>query len=221
MKIKNPTEAAKICIIWMHGLGSDASNMMTLASELPLTLPVRHVCLDAPVRPVTFNNHMQMRAWYDIVGFKAEDRDDKEGILQSTDAIHQVIEAQLAEGFCASQIFLAGFSQGGAMALVAGLHSKHAVGGIISLSAYLPLAAHIKTNLDRNTPIFIGSGLYDPVVLPAWTANSVQWLQVQGFNQVDVRHYPMEHTVCFEEVNEIANWLAIHASLTMQQVGGL
>lgn len=217
MKIKNPPEGAKHCVIWMHGLGSDADNMMTLASELPLTTPVRHVCLDAPVRPITFNNRMPMRAWYDIVGFKAEDRDDKEGILQSTDAIHQVIEMQLAEGFSASQIFLAGFSQGGAMALVAGLNAKHAVGGIISLSAYLPLASSIQSNLDRNTPIFIGSGLYDPVVLPSWTASSVQWLQAHGFNQVDVHHYPMEHTVCFEEVNEIANWLATRPSFTTSQ----
>jgi phospholipase/carboxylesterase len=214
MKIKNPTEDAAICIIWMHGLGSNAANMMALAEELPLTLPVRHVCIDAPVRPVTFNNHIPMRAWYDITGFKASDREDKSGILQSTAAIHDIIEAQLVEGFEPSQIILAGFSQGGAMALVAGLCSKHAIGGMVSLSAYLPLASIIKTNLNRETPIFVGSGLHDQVVIPAWTEASVQWLNAQGFSQVEVHKYPMEHTVCFEEVNEMANWLATHATST-------
>jgi len=214
MKIKNPKEEAVSCIIWMHGFGSNADNMMNLAEELPLTFPVRHVCLEAPVRPITFNNNMPIRAWYDIKGFNASDREDEVGILQSSGDIHEIIEAQLAEGFDASQIILAGFSQGGAMALVAGLFSKHAIGGIISLSAYLPIASTIKTNLGRETPIFVGSGFSDQVVLPAWTEASVNWLKIHGFSRVDVHKYPMEHTVCFEEVNEIANWLTIHARTT-------
>ena len=207
--IKEPDGPAQACVIWMHGLGADGNNMYTVAQELPLSLPVRHVCLNAPVRPVTFNQGMQMRAWYDITGFQASDREDKSGILESVALIEGVIEQQIAAGFSRKQIFLAGFSQGGAMALVAGLLSPEPIGGIISLSAYLPLAEIIDPKISQATPIFIAAGIYDQVVLPAWTLKSVQWLRTKGFNQVSVHHYPMEHTICFEELQEIANWFTL------------
>ena len=219
MRIKEPVEPAEACVIWMHGLGSEAANMLGLVEQLPLTLPVRHVCLDAPVRRVTINNGMKMRAWYDIVGMHLTDREDREGIEQSETWIGEVIHSQLAEGFSASRLFLAGFSQGGAMALYAGLRSTHALGGIISLSAYLPLASTVRPSLHAHTPIFIGAGLHDPVVLPAWTAEGVEWLRFKGFDRVEAHSYPIEHTVCFEEITEIANWLTINSPSTLTDAG--
>jgi phospholipase/carboxylesterase len=221
MKIKEASEPASICIIWMHGLGSDADNMRALAKELPITFPVRHVCLEAPVRPVTFNNHMPMRAWYDVTGFTLSDREDEEGIFRSVELIHAAIDAQLQLGFQEKQIFLAGFSQGGAMALIAGLCSSYALGGILSLSSYLPLSATLQATLPVSTPIFFGVGLHDQVVLPAWTSHAIAWLHAHGFERVQTHHYPMEHTVCFEEINEMASWLMIHTSSTMHHAGDL
>jgi phospholipase/carboxylesterase len=219
MKVKDAALPAQACVIWLHGLGSEGADMMGLAGELPLTLPVRHVCLDAPIRPVTFNNGMQMRAWYDIVGFSLSDREDREGIETSERLINEVIETQLAAGFTAQQIYLAGFSQGGAMALFAGVRSPHALGGLISLSAYLPLASTIAPALHLQTPIFVGAGMHDQVVLPAWTAHGVQWLQSQGYSRVEKYDYPIEHTVSFDEVHEIARWLTTHASTTIPTAG--
>lgn len=207
--IKEPQQKAQACVIWLHGLGADAQDMAGLATQLPVTVAIRHVFLDAPVRPVTINNRMPMRAWYDIVGAKLTDREDQEGILQSEAMICEVIEGQLAEGFISQQIFLAGFSQGGAMALFTGLQMTNPIAGVIALSSYLPLATLCKICLDKQTPIFAAGGLYDPVVLPAWTKQSVEILKNQGFHQVSWHEYPMEHAICAEEITDIAQWLNV------------
>ncbi len=205
--IKEPQQKAQACVIWMHGLGADAQDMAGLATQLPVTAAIRHVFLDAPVRPVTINNRMPMRAWYDIVGMKLTDREDRDGILQSEAMIRQVIDNQLAEGFTSQQIFLAGFSQGGAMALFAGVQMDKPMAGIIALSSYLPLSTLCKISLDNQTPIFAAAGLYDPVVLPAWTKQSMELLKNQGFQQIAWHEYPMEHAICAEEMKDIAQWL--------------
>lgn len=192
----------------MHGLGSDAKDMAGLAAQLPLTVPVRHVFMDAPVRPVTLNNKMSMRAWYDIVGMKLTDREDRDGILQSEGLIRQVIEQQCADGFLSHQIFLAGFSQGAAMALRTGLHATTPLAGVVALSGYLPLSGECKPALDLNTPIWIAAGKFDPVVLPGWTKHSCDWLLSQGFKQVQWHEYPMEHTLCMAEIQDLAIWLS-------------
>lgn len=217
MKVKNPIEPPQLCVIWMHGLGADGLNMMAMVDELPTSTPLRHICLDAPVRPVTLNQGMSMRAWYDITGLTASAREDEVGIRQSQMAINEIIDQQLAEGLQSTQIILAGFSQGGAKALYAGLNSRRALGGIISLSAYLPLAHTIAPELKPSTPIFIAYGIYDPVVLPVWSQQSGQWLKEKKFNQITIHQYPMEHTICYEEVTEIANWLSIRASTQYQK----
>jgi len=205
--IKDSQEKAQACVIWMHGLGADAQDMAGLAKELPLTVAVRHVFIDAPERPVTLNNNMRMRAWYDIIGLSLSDREDSEGILQSEEIIRNVIESQLADGFLSNQIFLAGFSQGGAMALYTGVHTKTPLAGIIALSAYLPLAAQCNVEEDKNTPVFIAGGQYDPVVSPAWTSLCAEWLRGKGYTQVSTHEYPMEHSICMEEVQDLAQWL--------------
>ena len=205
--VKEPQQNAQACVIWMHGLGADAQDMVGLATQLPLTVAVRHVFIDAPVRPVTLNNNMPMRAWYDILGLKLTDREDSEGIKQSEVLIRQVIDSQLAEGFVSEQIFLAGFSQGGAMALYTGLHTSMPLAGIISLSAYLPLASACKIALNHNTPMFMAGGLYDPLVLPVWTNQCIESLRSIGFQRIESHQYPMEHSICVEEVRDIAQWL--------------
>ncbi len=202
-----PTQKAKACVIWMHGLGANADDMAGLAKQLPLTTPVRHVALNAPVRPVTLNQGMPMPAWYDITGLSLTDREDKVGILDSEQRILEAVNTQIAEGFSPEAIYLAGFSQGGAMALFTALRTKMALGGVLALSAYLPLAAECQVQLDRTTPMFIASGSLDEVVLPAWTAKSTAWLREAGFNALTIKEYPMGHAVCIEEMQALTQWI--------------
>mgnify|MGYP000284662390 CR=1 FL=1 len=219
--VKEPQQQAQACVIWMHGLGADAQDMAGLAAQLPITVAIRHVFIDAPVRPVTINNYVPMRAWYDIVGMKLTDREDRDGILQSESMIRQVVDDQLAEGFSSEQIFLAGFSQGGAMALFTGLQMAMPLAGIIALSAYLPLAAVCNVALDNRTPIFVAGGQYDPVVLPAWTKQSVESLQCRGFKQITWHEYPMEHAICAEEVKDLARWLNMQVASCAHRGGDI
>ena len=206
--IKDPTLQAQACIIWMHGLGADANDMMGLAEQLSLTVAVRHIFINAPIRPVTLNNGMSMRAWYDIVGLKLTDRQDRDGILQSETMIRDAIDSQLADGFESTQIFLAGFSQGGAMSLFAGLRSPKPLGGIVALSSYLPLISDCTSILDKSTPMFIAGGRFDPIVLPAWTKQSYEWLVSQNFQRVAWHDYPMEHSICIQEIRDLASWFS-------------
>lgn len=205
--IKDPAQQAQGCVIWMHGLGADAADMMGVANELRSSPPLRHVFLDAPVRPVTLNNRMPMRAWYDILGMKLTDREDREGILQSQETIADVLKTQQAEGFTSDKIFLAGFSQGAAMALFTGLSNPDPLAGVIALSGYLPLAAEIRISHFQKMPIFIGSGDYDPIVLPAWTELSIEHLRQRGFEDVSRYRYPMEHSICLEEIRDLEQWI--------------
>lgn len=217
--IIEPKEQPVACVIWMHGLGADAKDMMGLAKQLPLSKPVRHVCLDAPIRPVTLNNHIPMRAWYDIVGLKLTDREDREGLLQSEARILDVIHSQCVEGFKASEIYLAGFSQGGAMALFTGLRSTLSLGGIIALSSYLPLSSECHPNLDKQTPIFLARGSLDPLVLPEWTKQTEQFLNKHGFQHVASHEYPMAHTICAEEASDLMGWLSLQLATTTHCAG--
>jgi phospholipase/carboxylesterase len=206
--LKESPLPAKACVIWMHGLGADASDMAGLAAQLPLAnLALRHVFIDAPVRPVTLNAGMLMRAWYDILGMQLTSREDKPGILTSQNQILEVIQSQLDAGFTEEQIVLAGFSQGGAMALRTALHCKMNLAGVIALSSYLPLAGECQPDLKKDTPIFMGYGQFDPLVLPDWTLQSSQWLAANNYQQLTLKRYPMEHSICMEEINDVYNWL--------------
>ncbi|MDX2345995.1 MAG: carboxylesterase [Legionella sp.] len=201
-----PKQKAKACVIWMHGLGASADDMAGLAKQLPHNTPVRHVALNAPMRPVTLNQGMVMPAWYDITGLSLTDREDKPGILASEVMILEVIAAQIAEGFLPETIFLAGFSQGGAMALFTALRTQIALGGVLALSAYLPLVSECHAKLAKTTPMFIASGTLDQVVLPQWTTKSINWLRDAGFDALTVRDYPMGHAICMEEIQALAIW---------------
>lgn len=206
--VKEPKKPAQASVIWLHGLGADASDMVGVADQLMLgDLALRHVFIDAPTRPVTLNGGMDMPAWYDILGFELADREDKDGIEQSEALIRQVIDLQVRDGFQPYQIFLAGFSQGGAMAMHTALHTKNGLGGVISLSGYLPLAAITQPVLDPRTPFFMGAGQFDTVVLPKWTQHSKEWLLKHGYEQIAYHQYSMEHSICFDEIKDISIWL--------------
>lgn len=205
--IKDPSFPAEGCIIWLHGLGADGSDMAGLAIQPQLAqLPFRHVFLDAPVRQVTLNAGIMMRAWYDIYGLKITDREDKEGISNSYGLILDVLKEQLAAGFMPQQIFLAGFSQGGAMALYTGLHADLPLAGIVALSSYLPLSAECDSLLPKESPIFMSGGVFDPIVLPDWTRHSETWLKEKGYTHINWHQYPREHTICLEEIQDLAQW---------------
>lgn len=207
--MKEPSAPAQACVIWMHGLGADASDMAGLADQMTVAnVALRHVFINAPMRPVTLNNGMVMPSWYDIIGFELTDRQDKAGIEQSELVIRKVMDEQLNDGFVFEQIFLAGFSQGGAMALHTALHTAARLGGIIVLSAYLPLADHTRPKLDKRTPIFMGSGTFDPLVLPKWVEMSEDWLLNNGYTNISKHQYPMEHSVCMEEIKDMSLWLS-------------
>ncbi|MBA4696870.1 MAG: carboxylesterase [Legionella sp.] len=206
--IKEPALDPEICIIWMHGLGADGSDMAQLASQLTVpSLAIRHVFLDAPIRSVHINQGMPMRAWYNIFDFALTNREDRKGILESQAAINEVIEEQCQEGFTPSQIFLAGFSQGGVMALFTGLHMTKPLGGIIALSSYLPLSADCNATVDKNIPIFFAYGRQDPLVLPLWSEMTLDWLNAANFSNLTRYDYPMEHQVCAEELADLSHWL--------------
>lgn len=217
--VKDPQQPAQACMIWMHGLGADANDMVGVANQLRLTAPVRHVFMDAPVRNVTINNHMPMRAWYDIVGTTLTSREDREGILQSQGLIQNVINQQIEAGFQSSQIFLAGFSQGGAMALFSAVNSQAPLAGVIALSAYLPLFSECQSILHKETPVFMAEGRFDPIVLPDWTASACRWLRSSGFEHVAYHQYPMEHSICVEEIRDLVSWLNSKLSRMAQSNG--
>lgn len=200
-----PSQTAKSSIIWMHGLGADARDMMGLATQLSTECAIRHVFLEAPQRLVTLYNGMMARAWYDITGMELTHREDEAGILQSERLIQEQIEIQHRSGLPYEHIFLAGFSQGAAMALLTGVRSKHPLGGVIALSGYLPLAAQQK--VTHRFPVFIGLGTADQIVWPQWTLESAAWLKQQQFTSINVREYPMEHSVCSQEINDLNQWI--------------
>lgn len=211
VRVKESKTKAQWCMIWMHGLGADGNDMAMLQSQMAIEdLAIRHVFVDAPIRPVTINNHYPMPAWYDILGADLQSREDEQGIRASSDAIEVIIEEQVRQGFNKERIFLAGFSQGGAMALTIALNNPAQLAGVISLSAYLPMARQLAAEdlqNKKNMPIFMAAGSHDPVVQVQWSRASHQFLVQQGFVGVAWHEYPMEHQVCLDEMNDLASWL--------------
>lgn len=202
------SHAPAYAVIWMHGLGSSSEDMQGLVTLMDLQdVFVHHVFLDAPKRTVTINNGMVMPAWYDITGLDSSAREDIVGLEASRALIDNVVAAQLDAGFRMNQIILAGFSQGAAMALYSALHYSEALAGVVALSGYLPAVATIQPILPKETPFFVGYGRYDAVVMPAWTQATVQCLKQYNYHQLCVENYPMEHSVCPEELQSLAKWI--------------
>lgn len=209
MNITSPDQqkVSKACIIWLHGLGADSSDMAGLAKALSLQSSVEHIFLDAPYRSVTVNAGMRMRAWYDIAGFDFSLREDEQGIRESARIVNDKIHHLIVSGYEPNQIMIAGFSQGGAIALYSGLNYADQLAGIISLSAYLPLAQYIQPRQPRDTPIFIAYGQQDNIVLPMLSEYTLQWLHQHDYKNTNTHTYPMLHEICPREVQDLTHWI--------------
>jgi phospholipase/carboxylesterase len=202
---KNPQHS----IIWLHGLGADGQDFVPIADELELPVAVRYIFPHAPMRPVTINGGFVMRAWYDIAGQSMDAQQDAAGIRASQSLVEVLIAQEVAHGIAPRNIFLAGFSQGGAIALHTALRQVVPLGGVLALSTYLPLADNSPRELleqTRATPVFMAHGRSDPVVPYALGVASRDALLRFGY-AVEWHEYAMQHSVCEEELQDIAVWL--------------
>jgi phospholipase/carboxylesterase len=199
-------------VIWMHGLGADGWDFVPLVRELPLPedLPLRFIFPHAPVRPVTINNGYEMRAWYDIAMNDIARLPDEGGIRDSQQAVEQLIARERGRGIDSRHIVLAGFSQGGAIALQVGLRHRDRLGGIMALSTYLPLQDSLEAEAapaNKSTPIFMAHGTQDPIVPLSLAESSAAALRSHGY-EVEWHTWPMPHSVCAEEVQAASEFLA-------------
>lgn len=204
-------DAARYSVIWMHGLGADGHDFEPIVPELrlPPSLPVRFVFPHAPVRPVTLNGGMAMRAWYDIVTLGGGAPQDTAGIRESSARIEQLISREGERGVPAERIVLAGFSQGGAIALHTGLRHAERLAGIVGLSTYLPAAEQLEEErhpANAATPVFLAHGAMDPVIDISLGRKTLERLTGLGY-AVEWHDYPMVHQVCLEEIEAISAWL--------------
>ncbi|MAA75636.1 MAG: carboxylesterase [Salinisphaeraceae bacterium] len=212
----NPEGPVRSVVIWLHGLGADGNDFLPIVPELKLpdALGVRFVFPHAPIRPVTLNNGMAMRAWYDIYGLDINRREDAEGVEASRDAVEALIQREKDAGVPASHIFLAGFSQGGAIVLHTGLRHSEPLGGIIALSTYLPLRdrlAEEKQAANQSIPIFQAHGSMDPMLPQQLGEISRDLLKAEGYD-VAWHSYPMQHQVCLEEIQDLSRWMQTYMS---------
>ena len=200
---------AQHSIIWLHGLGADGQDFVPIVEQLELPVPVRYIFPHAPMRAVTINGGFVMRAWYDIVGQSIDAQQDAAGIRASQLLVDTLIAAEVAHGIAPQNIFLAGFSQGGAIALHTALRHIVPLGGVLALSTYLPLAETAARELleqTKATRVFMAHGRNDPVVPYALGVASRDALQEFGY-AVEWHEYPMQHSVCEEELGDIEAWL--------------
>ncbi|KRG46798.1 carboxylesterase [Stenotrophomonas panacihumi] len=198
-------------VIWLHGLGADGHDFAPIVPELvrPHWPALRFVFPHAPVRAITINNGVRMRGWYDIASFDFADRADRTGVLESVAQVEALIEREQARGIPPERILLAGFSQGGAITLAAGLRRQVPLAGLIGLSTYLPDMAHAADHLvagAQRQPLFMAHGQGDPVIPIVHAQQSAQALQSLGFD-IEWHAYPMAHQVCAEEIDALAAWL--------------
>ena len=208
-------------VIWLHGLGADGHDFVPIVPELglPTESAVRFVFPHAPMRPVTINNGMRMRAWYDIVSLSAAGPPDEAGIRASAALVERWIAREVELGVAPARIVIAGFSQGGAIALHAGLRHAERLAGILALSTYLPLHDRLAAEAapaNRDVPILMCHGREDPVLPMSLGTMSRDWLRALGY-AVKWKDYRMQHQVCMEEIADISGWL--QARLTAVPVG--
>lgn len=207
----NPKKDPTATVIWMHGLGADGYDFESIvpALQLPEDLPIRFVFPHAPVRPVTINLGMEMRAWFDIIAIDINAEQDAKGMQQSEKLIQELIKRENDRGIPSDRIILAGFSQGGAMALHIGLRYFEKLAGIIALSTFLPLADLLireASSVNRRIPIFMAHGTVDPIVPFQFAKYSCEHLKELGY-PVDWHTYPMQHLTCAAEVEDISKWI--------------
>ena len=196
-------------VVWLHGLGADGHDFKPIVPEFDLPEAVRFIFPHAPIRPVTINGSYPMRAWYDIFSLERGGLEDEAGIRASASQVENLVQSEVDRGIPVSQLVLAGFSQGGAMALHVGLRYSQSIAGIIALSTYLPLPKTLtmeKTSGTKRLPIFMGHGTEDVTIPEFYGAQSRDQLQSEGY-KVDWHTYPTGHSVCEEEILHINGWL--------------
>jgi phospholipase/carboxylesterase len=203
-------------VIWLHGLGADGHDFVPIVPELalPAQLAVRFMFPHAPVRPVTINNGMRMRAWYDILALSGAARQDEAGIRASAAMLDDWIARERERGIDARRIVVAGFSQGGAIALHGGLRYGERLGGIMALSTYLPLHERLVDEAaaaNRDLPILMCHGTMDPMLPVQMGEASRDQLVAAGY-PVEWKAYPMQHQVCMEEIEDMSAWLGARLS---------
>ena len=214
--VVQPSGPARASIIWLHGLGADGHDFEPVVHQLRLAdAGVRVTLPHAPMRPVTVNGGYVMRAWYDIADVDLTKNPDITGIREASRQLEQLIRNETDAGIPAKRIVLAGFSQGGAIALHCGLRHPQSLAGILALSTYLPLAdtlPHEGQVANQNTPIFMGHGEMDPVVPMFLGQRSAELLQSMGY-RVEFHHYAMPHSVCAQELLDFGRWLSAVLSI--------
>ena len=202
--------APDAAVIWLHGLGADGNDFLPIVEELALAPhQVRFVFPHAPVRPVTLNGGLPMRAWFDVVSLQRDMAEDLAGIKASAAAVNALISREEARGIPPQRIVLGGFSQGGAIALYCGARQATPLAGIVGLSTYLPGAGQLAAELvpaNLKVPVFMAHGDQDPVVAAAWGELSRDALAAAGFS-VSWHSYPMPHAVCGQEIADLGGWL--------------
>lgn len=209
--IIEPKQKATASVIWLHGLGASGHDFESSIPYLELgdTHSVRFIFPHAPERRVTMNAGMMMRAWYDLQSLNLTQQQDAVGIHASANAINNLLEDQETSGIDPSRILLLGFSQGSAMALHCGLRYPRRLGGVASLSGYIALESYLakeRASVNQTVPIFIGHGLFDPIVPHLLGKQSHELLEQLGYN-VCFNSYPMAHMVCLPELKDLGSWI--------------
>ena len=197
-------------VIWLHGLGADGHDFEPIVPELrlPAALPTRFVFPHAPVRPVTIHGGMAMRAWYDIVTLDRGGPVDSAGIDESSAALETLIDREQERGIEPARIVVAGFSQGGAIAINTILRAEKKLAGLMGLSTWLALPDALqRDNLDTSAPVFMAHGQFDPMIPIQYGRASAERLAAAGFD-VEWHDYPMAHAVCPQEIDDIRTWLS-------------
>ncbi|WDD97929.1 alpha/beta hydrolase [Thalassomonas actiniarum] len=196
-------------VIWLHGLGADGHDFEPIVPELKLAKEhaVRFIFPHAPKIPVTINGGMVMPAWYDILDMNINRKVDSEQLQASADAVIALVEQELARGIPSEQIFLAGFSQGGAVAYQAALSYDKPLGGLLTMSTYLATADTLELHpQNKNTPVMVMHGTEDPVVPEQLGLAAISFLQKHDYSH-QYKTYRMPHSVCAEQISDISKWL--------------
>jgi phospholipase/carboxylesterase len=210
-----PANPATGSVIWLHGLGADGHDFEPVVAELGLReqVPLRFVFPHAPIRPVTLNGGMRMRAWYDIISLDRSGPQDDKGIRQSATILTDLIERERKRGIANDRVVVAGFSQGGAIAIHTALRHSQQLAGLLALSTWLPLGSSFTAEVlnnphsqSRDLPVFMAHGTFDPMLPISMGVESKAALHKAGF-RVEWHEYPMAHAVCAEEIVAIRNWL--------------
>ncbi len=204
-----PASSHKYSVIWLHGLGADGHDFESIVPSLHLQADanIHFIFPNAPVQPVTINNGMRMRAWFDITDMSREEHAvDSAGIYRSAEQVNQLIAVELDKGIPAGNIMLAGFSQGGAIALHSGLRYPEKLAGILALSTYLPTLetlANEGSAAGKTTPVFMAHGILDAIIAIETGKSAYDTLSAMGYC-VEWHDYLMEHAVCAEEINHLS-----------------